>query len=169
MSDSPLFTASVPVFQRYLGRLVGWLNQAEAHAAPAVLGARLAPDMLPFETQAVVAANFALRAAFPLAGLAVPPYGDWPAGYAGLRARLAHVLSLLASLTPAQFVQAESRQVASDAGEAMLHLDGATFLHQFALPNFFFHLTAAYAILRQQGVPLGKADFDGFHRYTAAA
>lgn len=167
MSDSPLYTASVPVFQRYLGRLGGWLDQAEAHTTPAVLGARLAPDMLPFETQAVIAANFALRAAYPLAGLPLPPFGDWAAGHDGLRARLAHVLALLDSLTPAQFAQAESRQVVSDAGEAMLQLDGATFLHQFALPNFFFHLTAAYAILRQQGVPLGKADFDGFHRYTA--
>ncbi len=169
MSISPLYSASVPVFQRYLGRLGGWLDLAEAHATPAVLGARLADDMLPFETQAVIAANFALRAAYPLAGLPLPPFGEWPAGHAGLRARLAHVLARLGSLTPAHFARAESRPVVSDAGEAVLHLDGATFLHQFAMPNFFFHLTAAYAILRQQGVPLGKADFDGFHRYTAAA
>jgi len=169
MSDSPLYTASVPVFQRYLGRLGGWLDQAEAQRGAAVLDARLAPDMLPLRMQVVVTANFTLRTAFRLAGQPVPAFGEWPDGFGGLRSHLAHASSLLQTLSPAQFADAATRVITSDAGEAVLQLDGATFLHQFALPNFFFHVTAAYAILRQQGVPLGKADFDGFHRYTATA
>jgi uncharacterized protein len=167
MADCPLYTASVPVFQRYLGQLGEWLARAETHGGDDLLSARLAPDMLPLEKQVAIAAHFTLRAAYPLAGLPVPPFGDAPATWAGLRERLDRVASLLGALTPAQFEAAGTRMITSDAGEATLQLDGATFLHQFALPNFFFHLAAAYAILRQQGVPLGKADFDGFHRYDA--
>lgn len=166
MADSPLYTASVPVFRRYLGQLGEWLTRAEMHGDE-VLTARLAPDMLPLEKQVAIAAHFTLRAAYPLAGLTVPPFGDAPATWSGLRERLARVVTLLDVLTPSEFDAAATRTITSDAGEATLQLDGATFLHQFALPNFFFHLAAAYAILRQQGVPLGKADFDGFHRYDA--
>ena len=137
----------------------------ESHG-DAVLSARIAPDMLPLERQVAIAVHFTLRAAYPLAGLPVPPFGEAPASWAGLRERLARASSLLGELSPAQFEAA--RTITSDAGEATLQLDSATFLHQFALPNFFFHLAAAYAILRQQGVPLGKADFDGFHQYGAA-
>jgi hypothetical protein len=166
MADSPLYTASAPVFRRYLGRLVEWLVRAETRGDE-LLAARLAPDMLPLERQVAIAAHFTLRAAYPLAGQPVPPFGDAPATWSGLRERLDRVLTLLDALTPAQFETAAARTITSDAGEATLQLDGATFLHQFALPNFFFHLAAAYAILRQQGVLLGKADFDGFHQYGA--
>ena len=169
MADFPLYTASVPVFRRYLGRLAEWVARAEVHEGGGLLTARLTPDMLPFERQAAIAAHFTLRAAYPLAGLPVPPFGDAPATWAGLRERLARVVALLDALTPPQFDGAAERIITSDAGEATLQLDGATFLHQFALPNFVFHLAAAYAILRQQGVPLGKADFDGYHRYDAVA
>lgn len=166
MTGSPLYTASVPVFQHYLGRAADWLERAQSHAGDELLAARLAPDMLPLESQVAIAAHFALRAAYPLTGQPVPPYGDAPATWSGLGERLQRVMHLLDELDPAQFDPA--RMISSDAGEATLQLDGATFLHQFALPNFFFHLAAAYAILRHRGVPLGKADFDGFHRYGAA-
>jgi hypothetical protein len=169
MADHPLYTASVPVFRRYLGRIGAWLAAAQAHAGDDLLAARLAPDMLPLERQVAIAAHFTLRAAYPLAGQPVPPFGDAPATWAGLRQRLDRAADLLDALTAAHFEDAAERPIASDAGDATLQLDGATFLHQFALPNFFFHLAAAYAILRQRGVPLGKADFDGFHRYGAAA
>lgn len=169
------FAATVPVFSRYLGRLSAWVDAAEAHALargldPAtLLGARLAADMLPFESQAAVAANFALRAAYPMAGLTVPDLGDWPSSFDGSRARLQHARALLGVLEPAHFDAASSRLLQDRAGHATLSLEGPTFLFHYALPNFYFHLTMAYAILRSQGVALGKEDFDGFHRYGASA
>lgn len=166
-----LHEASVPVFLRYLGRLRGLLDAAQAfavqHARPEaeLLAARLAPDMLPFETQVLIAANFALRACFPLAGRPIPPYGEFAPSVEGLRARIDRVVALLESLDAASFEAAESRVLESRAGDAVVSLRAPEFLFQYALPNFFFHLTAAYAVLRSQGVPLGKQDFDGFHAY----
>lgn len=169
---SPLFhAASVPVFLRYLDRLGGLLDATEQFARTndrridALLAARLAPDMLPLETQVVIAANFTLRAAFPLAGEPVPPFGEFAAGVPGLRARIERAASLLRALDPARFADAASRTLQSQAGDALVRLPAAAFLFEYALPNFFFHLAVAYAILRSQGVPLGKADFDGFHAY----
>lgn len=166
-----LYDASVPVFLRYLDRLLGLVNAAQVHAdsrhhAPAVLLlARLAPDMAPFETQVVIAANFALRACFPLAGQDIPPYGEFPATFDGLRGRITRVQSLLKALQPSQYTGGEVRVLESQAGNARVSLPAPEFLLQYALPNFFFHLSAAYAILRSQGVPIGKAQFDGFHDY----
>lgn len=166
-----LYDASVPVFVRYLNRLDGLVDIAESHAGahplapPAILDARLAPDMLPFETQVRIAAHFALRASFPLAGQEVPPYGEFPATFDGLHAHIARAIALLNSLQPHQFEQAQSRTLQSMAGNAAVSLKAAEFLFQYTLPNFFFHLTVAFAILRGQGVALGKEQFDGLHSY----
>lgn len=161
-----LYDASIPVFLRYLGRLDKLVAIAELHpAAPALLAARLAPDMHPFASQVAIAASFALRACFPLAGRAVPPDAEFPNSYPGLRARLAQATQLLMSLQRCEFEGGAQRVVQSKAGNALVSLHGAEFLLQYALPNFFFHLTAAYAILRHHGVALGKADFDGWHAY----
>jgi hypothetical protein len=130
-----------------------------------VLGARLAQDMLPFETQVLIAANFALRACFPLAGHAIPPYGEFASTFEGLRSRIAYVLELLNSLEPSQFEREESRVVESKAGNAQVSLRAPEFLLQYALPNFFFHITVGYAILRSLGVAVGKENFDGLHSY----
>jgi uncharacterized protein len=169
-----LHSASVLVFQRYLARLAALLDRAERHCGAdpalchALLEARLAPDMLPLRVQAEVVSNFALRAAFPLAGLATPDYGVFPGDFAGLRARLARTQSLLEGLVPESFVGAEARSVRDRAGEADLTLPASEFLFAYALPNFFFHLSMAYAIVRSHGVDIGKADFDGYHRYSRA-
>lgn len=166
-----LYRASVPVYQRYLQRLDGLVLAAERHVearglAPAeLLGARLAPDMAPFTSQVEIAAHFALRACYPLAGRPVPEFGDFPADFAGLRARIARALRLLEALPPADF-DAEP-VLESQAGAARVALPAADFLTLYALPNFFFHLSSAYALLRSRGLPLGKADFDGFHHYPA--
>ncbi|MCE3261868.1 MAG: hypothetical protein K0R43_947 [Pseudoduganella sp.] len=161
-----MYAASVPVCQRYLAQLAGFLATAETTRGPAALaGARLAPDMLPLETQVHVTANFALRACFPLCGKEVPPFGDFPRTFDGLRANIAYVTDLLGALRPADFAGAQERIVRDGAGKALVALPAVEFLHQYAMPNFFFHLTTAYAILRSQGVPLGKAHFDGFHEY----
>ena len=166
-----LYDASVPVFLRYIERLVGLLAAAESFAeahgrsSSELLAARLSPDMLPFERQVVIAVNFTLRAAFPLAGEAIPPFGEFPESFVGLRARAERAMHLLRSLQPSQFVAADARVLESQAGEALVRLPAPEFLLQYALPNFFFHVLAAYAVLRHEGVPRGKENFDGFHRY----
>lgn len=168
---SGLYEASIPVFLRYLGRLAGLVDIAESHVraheieAAVLLNARLAPDMLPFETQVRIAANFALRASFPLVGQDIPAYGDFDVSFAGLRECIARAVRLVGSLEPALFENSESRILESKAGNAVVLLPAAEFLFQYALPNFFFHLTAAYSILRSRGVAIGKADFDGYHAY----
>lgn len=167
-----LHQASVPVFLRYLDRLAGLVDAAETYAssrsidAATLLDARLAPGMLPFSKQAEIAANFALRACFPLACQPVPPYGEFPDTFEGLRARIARVAALISSLDPSAFDGAESRVFEDRAGNALVSLRGLEFLSQYALPNFFFHVTTAYAILRGLGLPLGKERFDGFHSYS---
>jgi len=166
-----LYEASVPVFLRYLDRLRGLLCAAESQASglglelPAILNASLAPDMLPFETQVAIAAHFSLRTCFPLAGQAVPPNGEFPRTFEGLHSRLDRVVSLLRTLEPSHFESSEPRVIESQAGSALVSLRAPEFLCQYALPNFFFHLTTAYAILRSKGVVLGKEQFDGFHSY----
>ena len=170
-----LYESSIPVFLRYLDRLRGLVDKAEIHVQSAgldvseIMSARLAPDMLPFETQVRIAANFALRASFPLARLEVPPYGEFPATFAGLRACIARAVALLGSLEATQFEDnsegGTSCILESQAGNALVGLPAPEFLLHYALPNFFFHLTMAYAIMRAQGVAIGKADFDGFHAY----
>lgn len=168
-----LHAASVGVFLRYLGRLRHQLDVAEAHAlasgrAPqSLLEARLAPDMLPLAGQVRTAAHFSLRTAFPIAGRPVPPACASPQTFDGLREALRDAEARLLGLPAADFDDAfaAGRLIESTAGEAQLRLPAAAFLHAYAMPNFFFHLGMAYAVMRQQGVPLGKADFDGWHAY----
>ena len=119
--------------------------------------------MLPFAVQVEVAANFAVRACAPLAGREERDSGQFAPTYAGLRERIDYVLGFLGALAPEQFT--EGGLISDPAGEAIVTLPAREFLLQYALPNFFFHLTSAYAILRQGGVRIGKADFDGFHVY----
>jgi uncharacterized protein len=169
VADNPsLYAASVPVFQHYLGQLAHILHSAQQYTAhnDDLLQARLAPDMLPFHQQVEIAANFSLRASFPLAGLPVPSYGECAPTWPGLHAHLGRAQALLASLAPNAFHAAAARTIKDQAGQAVLGLKAPDFLHRYALPNFFFHCSMAYAIARHQGLPLGKADFDGLHRYA---
>lgn len=171
MNPPQLYTASVPVFQRYLKQLGLMLDAAQAEVTRGhldeaqMLDARLAPDMLPLHLQVQVAAGFVLRACAPLQGLPVPPLGSPAQGLAGLQALIDERLAYLNSLPAQAFQGAEARTIESDAGQALLQLPASDFLQHFALPNFFFHMSCAYALLRQNGVPLGKQDFDGLHRY----
>lgn len=166
-----LHEASIPVFRRYLERLAGLIDTTEAHArrqgiaATELLNARLAADMLPFETQVRIAANFALRASFPLAGHELPSYGEYAVSFDGLRQCITRAIGLIDALKVSDFEGSESRMLESRAGDALVTLRAPEFLFQYALPNFFFHLTTAYAILRSRGVAVGKEDFDGFHSY----
>lgn len=151
-----MYQASVPVFRHYLSRV----SDIVAVAGPDALDARIA-DSFPARQQFATAAGFALRIACPLAGREVP---DLPQG---LGPRLAVARAMLGAMTPAEFEGAETRLIRHKAGFAELEQTGAEFLHLFGIPNFFFHLTMGYAALRAAGVPLGKADFDGFHAYPA--
>ena len=149
-----MYHASVPVFRHYLGRVSGMVEKA----GPEALAARVA-DSFPAGQQFATAAGFALRITCPLAGREVP---DLPAA---LGPRLAVARAMLGAMSPTEFVGAETRTIRHSAGFAELEQTGADFLHLYGLPNFFFHLTMGYAALRAAGVPLGKADFDGFHSY----
>jgi uncharacterized protein len=154
MQISPLYTASVPVFRHYLGRI----SDISDHAGQAALQARIA-DSFPAGRQFTTAAGYALRIACPLAGRAVP---DLPQA---LAPRLAVARATLGAMHPEEFDGAEDRMIPHRAGEATLEQSGADFLYLYGIPNFFFHLTMGYAALRAAGVPLGKADFDGQHIY----
>lgn len=166
-----LYAVSVPVFQRYLGQLSAMLDLAQTHCLSGavsqgdLLAARLAPGMLPLQTQVEVAGGFVLRALAPLLERELPAFGDFSADLNGLQTMIRARQAWLMDLTPEQFEGTEVRQISSDAGHATITLPAADFLCQFALPNFFFHLSCAYAIMRQQGVALSKEDFDGLHRW----
>ena len=152
----PLYLASVPVFRHYLGRI----TEIVGRAGPALLQARIA-DSFPAGQQFGTAAGFAVRVACPLAGREVPHLP------AALAPRLAVVRALLGAMRPVEFEGAEARIIRHEAGFAALEQDGATFLHLYGIPNFFFHLTMGYAALRAAGMVLGKAEFDGQHSYPA--
>lgn len=151
-----MYQASVPVFRHYLSRI----SDIVAVAGPDALDARIA-DAFPARQQFATAAGFALRIACPLAGRDVP---DLPEA---LGPRLAVARAMLGAMTPAEFEGAEARIIRHQAGFAVLEQTGLEFLQLYGLPNFFFHMTMGYAALRAAGVPLGKADFDGFHSYPA--
>lgn len=149
-----MYQATVPVFRHYLARVAAMAETA----GPEALEAQIA-DAFPAGQQFATAAGFAVRVTCPLAGREVP---DLPQA---LGPRLAVARAMLGAMTPAEFNGAEDRIIRHHAGFAVLEQTGSDFLHLYGLPNFFFHLTMGYASLRAAGVPLGKADFDGFHSY----
>jgi hypothetical protein len=163
-----LYDASVPVFRRYLHNLRAMLALAEARPDCAqLLEQRLAPNMAALGVQAEIVCNFVIRCCAPLTGGLLRNSGHYPPGYAGLRERIDGLLLYLDSLTPHDFDGADERIIVDRAGEADVTLPGQQFLFEYGLPNFFFHLSTAYAILRQAGLPIGKSNFDGFHVYPA--
>lgn len=170
-SPTYLYDATVPVLARYLGRLQGLMTLAVQHAnahglAEAdLLQARLAPDMLPLHQQVEVAVNFVFRTCAPLAQHAADGATPVQVSVAALNARVAQAQAFLRGLEPAAFADAAQRTVHDRAGLADIALDGATYATHYALPNFFFHLSMVYAILRHLGVAVGKPDFDGWHVY----
>jgi hypothetical protein len=120
--------------------------------------------MLTAAQQVASTAQFAVRIAFPLAGLR-PPELRGPMDGPGLAARIAEARALIEDLDPAAFAGAEDRVARGQAGFAEVELPGEAFLHRFGLPNLYFHQAMAHVALKQAGVPLGKADFDGVHLY----
>lgn len=168
MSNSPIYTASIPVFQQLLGGLSQVLTKAEAHVNAkkidpnALLQARLYPDMFPLLRQVQVATDFAKSVAARLAGVDVPKFDDAEQTFADLQARITTVLAFLTSLNTALFEQAATRNITTQAGTPKeKHFTGEAYLLTYGLPHFFFHITTAYAILRHNGVEVGKKDFVG--------
>ena len=166
------YEASVPVFHRYLSQLSACIEiaaidcRSENIADASIFEARLAPDMLPFKVQIEIAANFAPRTCFPLAGLATPTNPAPVASFEGLRAHIARARKLIDSIPQESFDRAGDRIIHDKAGQASLALPAAAFLLQYALPNFFFHVAVSFSLLRSIGIPIGKEDFDGYHAYA---
>ncbi len=166
-SAERLYDATVPVFLQVLDRLEAMLDKARISAGgniAVVLATRPAEGMFPASQQIATAIQFMLRIVFPLIGQRTPELrGAMDAD--GLAARIAAARGLLQSLPPAAFDAAETRRVRAIAGFADLDLSGEALLYEFGLPNLYFHQSMAYVALKQAGVPLGKADFDGLHNY----
>ena len=162
-----MYERTVPVFTHALGAMAKILAKAEAHCAarridPAVLlGARLFPDMLPLTGQIQSASDSAKFAAARLTGTTGPSFADTETTFEELHARIAKTLDYLASVDPAGFEGAETREIVQKSRRGERHFVGTSYLLTFALPNFFFHVATAYDILRHKGVPVGKSDYLG--------
>lgn len=159
--------ASAPVFIQGLTGLVTVLDKAAAHVEArkldpaALLQARLYPDMFPFARQVQIATDFAKGAVARLAGVEPPPYEDVETSFAELKARVEATIAYLRSVEPAQVDGSEDRDITLVRRGETSVVKGRPYLLQQAVPNFYFHLTTAYAILRHNGVELGKRDFLG--------
>jgi len=162
-----MYTASVPVYEQFLTALAGVLKKAEEHCAakkiePSVLvTARLSPDMFALARQVQIASDHAKGSVARLAGVEVPSFADTEATFAELQARIAKTLDYLKGFKPAQIDGSDDKDIVLEMRTTKLELKGADYLTRFALPNFFFHVTTAYDILRHAGVEVGKRDFMG--------
>ena len=163
-----LSQASLPVFELHLNALSAVLDKGEAHAAakkidPTVLlHSRLAPDMFDLTRQVQVSSDQARRGASRLVGAEAPSYEDNETTIAELKARLAKTVAYLKTLDGKKIDAAAEHDIAFPLGPNMTgHMKGDDYLNHFLLPNFYFHVTAAYAILRHCGVDIGKRDFLG--------
>jgi len=163
-----IYTASIPVFTQMLDGLSGVLAKADAHVVAkkldpnALLQARLFPDMFPMQRQVQVASDFAKSVSARLAGVDVPTLADDEQSFAELQSRIATVLTFIGSLNPELFAEAATRNIITQAGTPReKQFTGQSYLFNYGLPHFFFHTTAAYAVLRHNGVEVGKKDYIG--------
>jgi hypothetical protein len=160
-----LHAVVVPTFLQTLKGLSGVLTKAEAHCEAkkitpeALLTARLFPDMFPLTRQ--LQSDFAAKSCARLAGADVPSYPDEEKTFADLKKRIETASAYVKGFSEKQFEGAATREITISAGARTLNFNGASFLASFALPNFFFHATTAYDILRHNGVEVGKRDFLG--------
>lgn len=152
---------------RGLANLDALLDKAEANAGlrkidPAVLlASRLAPDMFPLLRQVQIACDFAKGPIARLAGIDNPKFEDVETDIAGLKARIAKTLAFVNAVPASALDGAETRDITIQAGSQTMEFKGQAYLVGFAIPNFYFHLSMAYAILRHNGVDVGKRDFIG--------
>ena len=162
-----MYQASVPMFIRMLNNLAAVLDKGAAHAEakkidPSVLiNARLYPDMLPLARQVQIAGDGAKGAAARLAGLEPPKYEDTETSFSDLKGRIQKTISYLNTLKPEQIDGSEERAVTLPIRGQPVTFQGLPYLLNHAVPNFYFHVTTAYDILRHNGVEIGKSDFLG--------
>jgi hypothetical protein len=162
-----MYDLLIPVLTRGLTTMSAVLDKAAAHAAAkkfdsAVLAqARLFPDMYPLVRQVQIACDTAKGAAARLAGIEAPRHEDTEVTLAELKARIAKTLDVVKSVTAAQLKDAESRAIEIKFPNGSWKFNGIGYLTDFVLPNFFFHVSMVYALLRKNGIEIGKSDFLG--------
>ena len=167
---SPMYINSVPVLKQLLSALKAILAQADAHVAAnsiepdAFLQARLYPNMFPLVKQVQIAADFARGISARLAGVAVPVHEGKEKSFADLDRLLAQTLEFLDGVDASKFEGSERNEIVLRPGTPKeKKLTGQAYLSNYGLPQFLFHVTTAYAILRHNGLPIGKRDFMGVY------
>ncbi|TPG08252.1 DUF1993 domain-containing protein [Rhodanobacter glycinis] len=167
MTDA-MYTSSIPVFRQMLGGLAAILAKAEAHATEkniepaALIQARLFPDMFPLARQVQIACDFARGVSARLAGAEVPKFDDDEQTFAQLRDLIARTIAFIDGLAPARFEGGAQREIVIRPGTPKeRRFTGQAYLLSYGLPQFFFHVTTAYALLRHNGVEIGKRDYMG--------
>jgi hypothetical protein len=162
-----MYEVSIPVFTLSLNNLAAILDKATAHAEAKKVGpnvlpsVRLIADMLPLSAQIQIACDTVKGAAARLTGVEAPKHEDTEATIADLRARVDKTLAFIKSVKPEQMATAETREIILQFPQTTMKFTGLNYLTNFVLPNFFFHMSMAYALLRKNGVELGKRDFLG--------
>jgi hypothetical protein len=163
-----MYVSSIPVFKQMLGGLAVILAKADAHAADkhieqeALTQARLFPDMFPLAKQVQIACDFARGVSARLAGAEVPKYEDNEQTLAQLGELIDRTLSFIDGFTPAQIKDSAQREIVTRPGTPKeRRFNGHAYLLSYGLPQFFFHVTTAYALLRHNGIEIGKRDYMG--------
>ncbi len=163
-----MYTASVPVFKQLLNALIPILDKAEAYVkqqnveANSLLHASLFPDMLNFVRQIQIATDFAKGVSARLAGLEVPVFEDSETSFEELRARITKTLEFISTISAEKINGSEIKEIITRPGTPKeKKFTGQNYLLSYGLPQFFFHVTTAYDILRNKGVEIGKRDFMG--------
>jgi hypothetical protein len=162
-----MYQVSAPVFLRGLGALTGVLTKAEAFVEArkldqgVLMGLRLYPDMFPFNVQVGQVTTHAARGVAQLAGLTQPTFDGNETTIAALKERVAKAVEFIKTATPEQIDGSEEKEIVLKFGTREMRFTGQAFLVGFTLPNFYFHYTTAYDILRSIGVEIGKRDFMG--------
>ena len=162
-----MYSASVPVFVRMLNNMLGWLDKAEAHAKAKKfdpnnwVGVRLTPDMLPFSAQIGIASDAAKGCVSRLAGVEVPKWEDKEVTLDELRARIRKTIDYVQSVPAAKIEGSEAREITMPMPSGPMKFSGERLLTGLSMPNFMFHCTMTYALLRHGGVEIGKGDYLG--------
>ena len=162
-----IYDASIPTMIRALSNLSKIMDKAVAQAKAqdiplsTLLEARLAPDMHPFPRQIQIASDAAKGAAARLANIEAPAMADTETTFPELQARIAKTIDFLKSVSADKIVGAEDREIVMKFPQGEMKFSGRDYLNHFALPNFFFHVTTAYGLLRHKGITIGKMDFLG--------
>jgi hypothetical protein len=162
-----MYQASVPRFANILGNLSNIMDKTQAHidakkiADASLTGYRLFPDMLPLTTQVQIACDAAKGVVARLAGIDAPVFEDNEKTIADLKARIAKTIAFIQSVSPAQIDGTEDKAIVTKRGDKETHYKGMQFLLGHAIPNFYFHVSTTYNILRHNGVEIGKRDYLG--------